>query len=517
MFGKITYNKIFISLIGLISLSVSAQENCAIVPNIADPWIQKFGDWYYMVGTPCPGDWEMQWVGMWKSRDLVNWSGPVCVFEGEERDRPMWASEIHRKGDEYFIITTCNTWNPGNTFMLQKADAPDGNYSFHSFLPKRGLDPSLFTDTDGKTFLLDSEWIAPLDSDWKRLTGDFIGHRDNKEGPFMIKNNNIYMRFFARIDDTYFMEMESTDCDTPYTDTYQEKGVVLDGKLLPGHGCLVASPDGSELWYASHVTTDGWETRRLGFAPMEFDSKGNPVKSTRDLTSSLKPSMVKNGNIAKGKPVNSSNYMAGCLPSFVTDGINNTFWQPSKDSNDTIPIFLEIDLISEFDIASVTVKDTKGKKIDCDVLVSCDRKNWEHKDFSNCDFGRFVRLQGFSQPGEIKIGEVEIYRKPYTLPQRGELIGVYSPTALENIIVPESALYDIEFIVESLNNHSSWNLYDNGSLIGRAEVASTGPSGNKTKVINYDVPLSKERTHNFKIVPTGGNFKIENMSIYSIK
>lgn len=512
-------NKLFRILTAYALLSgpsiCQGQEADSLMPNVADAWVRKFGDMYYLTGTPCPGDWEMQWVGLWKSRDLVNWSGPMLMFEGEVRDRPMWASEIHRKGDDYYIITTCAAWNPGNTFVVMKAPAQEGPYTFHSFLPKKGLDPSIFVDTDGRSYLLDSEWIAPLDDDWTRITSDFVGHRDNKEGPFLIKSNNEYQRYYARIDDTYFMEMEKSTGDTPYSDCYEECGVVLDGKFLPGHGCITVSPDGSELWYASHVTTGGWETRTLGLAPMEFDADGQPVKSTRDLSSQRIPSRNVACNLAKGRPANASGFKAGCLPSYAVDGVKGSFWTPGEEGLSSDSLYLEIDLLGEFDLEKVVARDPKGKKLGCKVMVSCDRINWNEMGKGRNE-AAYVRLKDFSSSSP-EVGEVEIFRKNYHMPQRDALVATLDASNMEEFNVPTTGIFDIEYTVQSASNDSSWNLYDNGNLIATEKVASTGPDGKRSRIISFGIPLSANRSHQFRIVPCGGDFSIGTISVYSLK
>ena len=508
-------NKGLTILFGMALLSgglctIHAQEEFPLAPRVADAYIQKYGDWYYLTGTPCPGDWDMQWVGVWKSRDLVNWSGPVLAFEGEVRDRPMWASEMHRKGDDYYIITTCNTWNPGNTFMVQKAPSPDGPFTFHSFLPKKGLDPSIFIDTDGKSYLLDSEWIAPLDDDWTRITNEFIGHRDNKEGPFMVKSDNDYLRFYARIDPTYYMEMESLKGNSPYSVDYVEQGEVLTGPWLPGHGCITPSPDGSELWYAAHANTDGsWETRALAIDPMRFES-GRPVPTSRNDMAKPAPSLSRKVNLAHGKVANSTAFLAGHEPHKAIDGNRATWWEAVVNPVDSVAPYLEIDLMGEFLIDGIAARTPDKKKSDAEVVVSCDRINWMAP--SSDRAARYVR---FLPKSDCRIADVEISRVPYHIPSRGKEIASFASGDQMKFTVPATGTYDIEYVVESRDLNSEWALYDNSTLVARSNVAHTGPAGNNTRIISFDVPLSSDREHNLKIVPVAGDYTIEKITIYS--
>ena len=491
--------------------TIHAQQKFPLTPRLADAYVQKYGDWYYMTGTPCPGDWEMQWVGIWKSRDLVNWSGPMLAFEGEVRDRPMWASEMHRRGDDYYIITTCNTWNPGNTFMVQKAPSPEGPYTLYSFLPKKGLDPSIFVDTDGKSYLLDSEWIAPLNDDWTRIADDFVGVRAHKEGPFMIKSDNEYLKFFARIDDTYFMELETLKGDSPYSANYVEQGNVLTGPCLPGHGCITVSPDGSELWYAAHANTDGsWETRALAIDPMRFEN-GRPVPTSRSDQPKPEPSATRTKvNLAHGKVANSTAFAEGHEPHNALDGNKATWWEPVVTPADTVAPYFEVDLLGEFQIDGIEAIGPDKKKVNAEVKVSCDRINW-----SAPSADRTARYVRFGVEAPCKIADVEISRVPYHIVTRGKEIASFAPGEEMKFSVPATGLYEVEYILESRALDSSWSLYDNTTNVASEAVAMTGPAGNKTTIISFDVPFAADREHNLKVVPTGGDFTIEKITIYS--
>ena len=81
--------------------------------------------------------------------------------------------------------------------------------------------------------------------------------------------------------------------------------------------------------------------------------------------------------------------------------------------------------------------------------------------------------------------------------------------------VPATGTYDIEYVVESRDLNSEWALYDNSTLVARSNVAHTGPAGNNTRIISFDVPLSSDREHNLKIVPVAGDYTIEKITIYS--
>ncbi len=506
-----------------------------LTPRMADGCVAKFGNFYYLVGTPCPGDLNMQWTGVWKSRDLVNWSGPYLAFEGDERDRPMWASEIVHKGEQYYIITTCNTWQAGCTMMLQKAPTPLGPYVLHSHLKKKGLDPNIFVDTDGRSYLLDSEWIAPMNSDWNWLDGEFLGHRDTKEGPFMVKNNNRYLRFYARIDDNYTLEMESYEGDNPYTDDYRFQGEFFKGVHYPGHGCVVASPDGTELWYASHWMTQGWESRKLSIDRFGFDEEGMPIPSTRKVEEQPVPSYDKQkNNIAPGKPANSSQPS----PLAAFDGKMETCWQSGPvDQNG----FLELDLMGEFAIDQVQVAFPQKSTFSCQLMASCDRLNWrplgevapkQAKKVSvggDDAFCRYLRLKNFDTPN-VQIAEVQVFQKIRKMPmptgRNVELNQGDSIVSLKRgqwydypvVDIPATGRYDVVFSVRSLQTrHNRFSLYFDEQRVCDESVAHTGVADNWAQIIAFDTHLEAGQPHRIRLVADEGDFEVKQIKFIEIE
>ena len=518
-------------------------------PRIADAWIAKFGNFYYMVGTPCPGDLNMQWVGVWKSRDLINWSGPYLAFEGEKRDRPMWASEIYHRGNEYFIITTCNTWQAGCTMMLQKAPTPLGPYTLYSHLKKRGLDPNIFVDTDGRSYLLDSEWIAPMNDAWNWLDDEFKGHRDNKEGPFMVKNANRYLRFYARIDDDYSMEIETFEGSNPYTNDYQEQGVVYRGTCYPGHGCIVPSPDGTELWYASHYMTQGWESRRLAISPMQFGDDGMPIPTSRCNDEQPMPSQTKwNTNVAPGKPINSSEGN----PLLACDNQTDTYWTCHTPSDSS---YLELDLMGEFKISRTSIRFAEPTTLQCTLMGSCDRIHWQeintidvdnkqkkispdthhpspntHHPTPNTRSYRYLRLTHFQSAKAVDLSEWQVFLAEQHIPQpTGQRVEIWQGDSILHlqrgdyhdfpaITLPRPGLYDIVFHVASTaSRHNRFTLYADGRKIATESVAHTGTDDNYSQIIAFDTMIATDHFDELRLVADDGDFCVQSIEMIAIQ
>ena len=503
---------------------------------MADAQMAKFGDFYYLVGTPCPGDLNMQWVGIWKSRDLINWSGPYLAFEGDERDKPMWASEIAHKGDEYYIITTCNMWHAGSTMMLQKAPTPLGPYTFHAHLKKKGLDPSLFVDTDGRSYLLDSEWIAPLNNDWNLLEGDFLGHRDNKEGPFMVKNANRYLRFYARIDDDYSMELETFDGDNPYTDDYKSQGIVFSGVCYPGHGCITTSPDGTQLWYASHYMTQGWESRKLTIDPIQFGNDGMPVPAKRNVNPQAVPSFSKqHANIATGKPVNSSEGN----PLLACDNDISTSWTCAAPKENS---FIEVDLMGEFQIDQTRMSFANATTASFQLLGSCDRINWKslgeislsnkRNATANADNGfyRYLRLTNFKTANPVSLTEWQVVSSAHHMPQpTGKKITLWQGDSILHMqrggyvdlpafSLPKTGTYDVVFEVASTTSrHNQFSIHDGDRRLVSESVAHTGVADNWAQIIAFDTVLPAGSYDRLRFVADEGDFLVKRIELVEME
>lgn len=503
--------------------SESRTFNNPLLPRAADCYVAKFGDWYYMTGTPCPGSWTMDWVGIWKSRDLINWSGPYFAYFGDSIAQPMWASEIYHRENHYYMLTVCHTWSPGNCLMIQEAENPLGPYHLYAKLPKEGLDPSIFVDTDGKSYMLCSENIAELSDDWKKITSPYIGHRDNKEGTFMLKSQDKYMKFFARIDQYYPMEVQYSASATPYTDDYHPEGVsvVYSGLHCPGHGCITISPDGTETWFASHYTTGGWEDRWLAIDRMNFSKTGKAIPTVRCEKGQLAPNM------------NNVN----------ADMANNKLF------NSTIGNGKEVDLLGEMPIGSVNVLFNKKQKISLELQGSVDRINWKTIDSQimsdsavqvsfNVDgnYYRYLRavpflsknksLQTFSE-GTIATLQVYASDYPIVIPQYDKVVSLIPEKQvvrsgeivdLGSCNLSASQRYDIVHKVATMDKWgASWELYDNGKLVTKERVGNTGVADNRTDMITFGADLGSDKYHHFTLKVTSGNLTLDKVSIVPLK
>ncbi|KAF0152358.1 MAG: Alpha-N-arabinofuranosidase [Ignavibacteria bacterium] len=122
-----------------------------------DPSICKVGDDYYLINSTFgyfPG------IPVFHSKDLVNWNllGHVLDrpeqlnLEGVGLTRGLFAPAIEHSNGKFFVV--CTLIDGGGNFVVT-ADKPEGPWSNLVWLPEvNGIDPSLFFDDDGKTYLL---------------------------------------------------------------------------------------------------------------------------------------------------------------------------------------------------------------------------------------------------------------------------------------------------------------------------------------------------------------------------
>lgn len=157
---KIALFLIFICII--FSCNIPAVEQTTLINPILkgfypDPSIVKVGSDYYLVNSTFsyfPG------LPVMHSKDLKNWkqignviSRPSQMnFLGERMTRGLFAPAIDYHDGTFYV--TCTLIDRGGNFVATAKD-PAGPWSDPTFLPEvRGIDPSLYFDDDGKTYIV---------------------------------------------------------------------------------------------------------------------------------------------------------------------------------------------------------------------------------------------------------------------------------------------------------------------------------------------------------------------------
>ena len=171
-------------------------KNPVIPGFFSDPSVCRVGEDYYLVNSTFeyfPG------VPVFHSRDLVNWeligyciSRPAQLPEGLN----IFATTIRYHDNTFYMITT-NVTNQGGNFYVT-ATNPAGPWSDPVYTDATGIDPDIFFDDNGKSYVISSSFILH-EIDLK--TGKFLSDGRKvwngtggryAEGPHIYKKDGFY-------------------------------------------------------------------------------------------------------------------------------------------------------------------------------------------------------------------------------------------------------------------------------------------------------------------------------------
>lgn len=187
-----------------------------------DPSIVCVGDDFYMVNSsfvffPC--------IPISHSKDLIHWevighaiTNPAWSgLRHLEGGRGYWAPDISYYNGKFYITATYRqndtvddvdsyAWNstPYRRQIVVSAERPEGPYSEPSFIDEDGIDPSIFTDDDGKRYMLLNRGarIFEISPDGKKQLSEakllYYGHNKRApEGSHLLKKDGWYYLFQA--------------------------------------------------------------------------------------------------------------------------------------------------------------------------------------------------------------------------------------------------------------------------------------------------------------------------------
>ncbi|MCB8999809.1 MAG: glycoside hydrolase family 43 protein [Bacteroidales bacterium] len=161
----------------------------------SDPSICRAGDDYYLVTSTFeyfPG------IPVFHSKDLVNWDQiGYCIDRAEQMPEGVnvFAATIRFKDGVFYVINT-NVGKGGNYYVTAKN--PEGPWSDPIWIDVPGIDPDLFFDDNGKTYVISSEFrLYEIDLKTGRILTE--GHRvwfgtggRYAEGPHIYKKDGFY-------------------------------------------------------------------------------------------------------------------------------------------------------------------------------------------------------------------------------------------------------------------------------------------------------------------------------------
>ena len=177
-----------------------------------DPSIIRVGNDYYMANStfiffPC--------IPISHSTDLIHWeiighaiTNPDWAnIDDLEGGRGYWAPDISYKNGKFYVTATLRLNDTGvirRRQMVVSADKPEGPYSEPFFIEEDGIDPSIFHDDDGRSYMLLNRGARILELDLehgKQISpATLLFYGDQKrapEGPHLLKKDGWYYLFEA--------------------------------------------------------------------------------------------------------------------------------------------------------------------------------------------------------------------------------------------------------------------------------------------------------------------------------
>lgn len=285
-----------------------------------DPSIVRVGEDYYMVNSsfmffPC--------IPVSHSRDLIHWqvighaiTNPEWAgLKDLEGGRGYWAPDISYYEGRFYITATCRLNEgglPQRVQMVTSSEKPEGPYCEPVFLEEEGIDPSIFTDLDGRRYMLLNRGarIFEISRDGRKILSEpkLLWYGQNKkasEGPHMLYKDGYYYLFMAeggtgmghRITVARSRELMGVYESCPYNPILRQ----WDEKRLiqcSGHGMPVETQDGQ--WYmvylCNRISTSGYAVlgRETGLDPITWTADGWPLVNSLQGPSELqrKPGIV---------------------------------------------------------------------------------------------------------------------------------------------------------------------------------------------------------------------------------
>ncbi len=261
-----------------------------------DPSICRVGGDYYIATS------TFEWwpgVRIHHSRDLVTWTHRTYAvtrasqldLRGHGDSAGVWAPCLSHAHGQFWLIYTdvrsmFGAYKDTHNYLIV-APAIDGPWSEPVYLNSSGFDPSLFHDDDGRSWLLNQQWIHHPDKhpfngillqEFDRSAGKLVGPVQNifrgtelgvVEGPHLYKKDGWYYLLTAEGGTTFEHAAtlaRSRRIDGPY-------------ELMPGNPLMtsVGSPTTTmqRAGHASWVQTEAgeWYMAHLCGRPIEWNGR----------------------------------------------------------------------------------------------------------------------------------------------------------------------------------------------------------------------------------------------------
>ncbi len=273
---------------------------CGFFP---DPSICRVGEDYYMVNSsfiffPC--------IPISHSKDLIHWeiighaiTNPQWARIDElEGGRGYWAPDISFYEGRFYITATYRLNDVPPVYRRQivvSSERPEGPYTEPAFIDEDGIDPSLFSDDDGKRYMLLNRGARILELDksgTKQISQAkllFYGdHKRAPEGPHLYKKDGYYYLLEAeggtgpghRVTVSRSKELFGNYEPCPYNPIMRQSDP--DAAIQRcGHGDLVETQDGRwfMVYLCGRMIGDGYSIlgRETAIDPVTWTADGWPI------------------------------------------------------------------------------------------------------------------------------------------------------------------------------------------------------------------------------------------------
>lgn len=264
-----------------------------------DPSIVRVGQDYYMVNSsflffPC--------IPISHSEDLIHWevigyaiTNPEWArLKGLEGGRGYWAPDISYFEGRFYITATYRLNEggiPQRLQMVTSSEKPEGPYCEPVFLDEDGIDPSIFTDLDGKRYMLLNRGarIFEISKDGREILSEpkLLWYGENKkasEGPHMLYKDGYYYLFMAeggtgmghRITVARSRALMGVYEACPYNPILRQWDEKRQLQCC-GHGMPVETPEGD--WYMVYLCN---RPGFAGYAVLGRETALDPITWTAD-------------------------------------------------------------------------------------------------------------------------------------------------------------------------------------------------------------------------------------------
>lgn len=360
-------------------------QNPILTGMYPDPSIVRVGEDYYMVNSsfiffPC--------IPISHSKDLIHWEWIGHAITNPEWARNLntleggrgyWAPDISYYNGRFYITATFRLNDDGTVYrrqMVTSSDRPEGPYCEPVYLEEDGIDPSIFTDDDGRRYMLLNRGarIFEISADGTKQLSEaellYYGHNKRApEGSHLLKKDGWYYLFEAeggtglghRISVSRSRTLKGIYEPCPYNPImrqWDEKGALQ----RCGHGKPVCTQNGD--WYIVYLcgrqlegkytvlgretamdpitwTPDGWPLINNGRGPSVLQKKPNLQEWIPENKAEpyITPRVPEEGTI---RMTENTILLRACRESLSTVEARSILVRRQKEYNSTIEVALTI-------------------------------------------------------------------------------------------------------------------------------------------------------------------------------